>query len=89
MLKRINFRFVRFFALSVFLLGVQAFAQFEVSPDHFDSPAAKQAHRRAAAKSQAKAAPATNAAVAQKKTAARKNKAATNQPQTTAALRTK
>ncbi len=89
MSKQINFRFVRFFAMSVLLLGVQAFAQFEVSPDHFDSPAAKQAHRRAATKTQAKAAPAQTAAATQKKTTARKSKTAASQPQTTAALRTK
>jgi hypothetical protein len=87
MSKRINFRYARFFALSVVLLGVQAFAQFEVSPDHFDTPATKQAHRRTAAKSHAKAAPATTAVAARKKTTARKNKTAPSQPQTTAAVR--
>jgi hypothetical protein len=88
MSKRINFRFARFFAMSTLLLGVQALAQFEVSPDHFDSPAAKQAHHRAAAKTQAKAAPAA-AATTQKKATARKAKTAHRQPQTTAALRDK
>lgn len=42
MSKRINIWFIQIFALLVLLLGVQAFAQFEVSPDLFDSPATKQ-----------------------------------------------
>jgi len=88
MCKRINFfRYVRFFALSVFLLGSQAFGQFEVSPDHFDSPAAKQTHRRASAKNQAKPAPKTTTVAAQKKGAARKNKTAASQTQTATALK--
>ncbi len=79
MFRFINFRLLRFFALSVFLLGAQAFAQFEVSPDHFDSPAQQQAkHRRAKAKTQSHAAPAAastrSAAVPHKKTL-HKNKA--------------
>jgi hypothetical protein len=53
MFRLTNFRLLGFLSLSVLLLGVQAPAQFEVSPDHFDTPAAKQAaHRRAAAKTQ-------------------------------------
>ncbi|HEY7405178.1 MAG TPA: hypothetical protein VIB39_16755 [Candidatus Angelobacter sp.] len=88
MSKRINFRFVRLFALSVALLGVQAFAQFEVSPDHVgDSQARKQTQRRTTAKNQAKPSP-TATTVAKKKSNAHKKNSA-SQPQTTAALRTR
>lgn len=61
MFRFTNFRLLQFFALSACLLGGQAFAQFEVSPDHFDSPAQQQAkHRRAKAKTQSRTtAPAT------------------------------
>jgi hypothetical protein len=75
MFRFTNFRLLQFFALSACLLGGQAFAQFEVSPDHFDSPAQQQAkHRRAKAKTQSQTAPATaatstkSAAVPHKKT---------------------
>jgi hypothetical protein len=99
MFRLINLRLLRFFALSVFLLGAQAFAQFEVSPDHFDSPAQQQAkHRRAKANTQSHAGPATagnsakSAAVQHKKTL-HKNKATASASQpvtretTTAKLR--
>ena len=88
MFRRINFRLAHVLALSVFSLGAQAFAQFEVSPDHFDSSSATQAHRRAA-KTQAKSAPATTSVAARRKTSARKNKRSVSQPQTTAALKTR
>lgn len=75
MFRFVNFRFVRCFALPACLLGAQAFAQFEVSPDHFDSPAQQQAkHRRAKAKTHSYTARATagtsakSAAVQHKKT---------------------
>lgn len=48
MFKSTNLRFPAFFALTMLLLGVQASAQVEVSPDHFDkaAPAQQAAHRR-------------------------------------------
>jgi len=53
MFKPANFRLSGFFSL-LLLLGAQASAQFEVSPDHFDTPpATKKAAQRTGAKSQA------------------------------------
>jgi hypothetical protein len=52
MFRLIDSRLLRFLAIAVFLLGVQAFAQFEVSPDHVDSNPQKEAvKKRANAKS--------------------------------------
>ena len=78
MFRLIDSRLLRFLAIAVFLLGVQAFAQFEVSPDHVDSTPQKQAAKKrvnakshadaTASPSQAASAPAS----AQHKRAARK-----------------
>jgi len=63
MFRLIDSRLLRFLAIAVFLLGVQAFAQFEVSPDHVDSTPQKQAvKKRANTKSQANAAASPNQA---------------------------
>jgi hypothetical protein len=48
MFRLIDSRFLRFLAIAVFLMGVQAFAQFEVSPDHVDSNPQKQAAKKSA-----------------------------------------
>ena len=48
MFRLIDSRLLRFLAIAVFLLGVQAFAQFEVSPDHVDSNPQKQAAKKSA-----------------------------------------
>jgi len=50
MCRFVIFRLVRLVPLSALLFAVQALAQFEVSPDHFDSDAAKPAARPAGAK---------------------------------------
>lgn len=93
MFKLINFRSPNLLALSLLLSSLPAMAQFEVSPDHFDSPTAKPvAHRRAAAKVKAKTAPATGTTVAaaQQKSSMRKNQSAaasrTARQETTAAM---
>ena len=84
MFKFINFKLLRFFALSVFL-GAQAFAQFEVSPDHFNSSAQQQAkHRRTKATIQSHAATAANStksAVVPHKKNLHKSKAIASAPQ--------
>jgi len=62
MLRLVNTRLLGLFSLPIFLLGVQASAQFEVSPDHFDSPAQKRAAKKPAqakARTTASVAPAT------------------------------
>ncbi|HKD81934.1 MAG TPA: hypothetical protein VKH81_19730 [Candidatus Angelobacter sp.] len=92
MFQLTHFRSPSLLALSLFL-GLQAMAQFEVSPDHFDSPPAKQtAHRRAATETRAKTPPATKtaAAAAEHKSSGRKNESAATsraaRHQTTAGL---
>jgi hypothetical protein len=63
MFRLIDSRFLRLLAIAVFFLGVQAFAQFEVSPDHVDSTPQKQAaKKRANAKSHTGAAASPNQA---------------------------
>jgi hypothetical protein len=63
MFRLIDSRLLRFLSLAVFLLGVQAFAQFEVSPDHVDSTPQKQAaKKRANAKSHTSAVASPNQA---------------------------
>lgn|SRR5262249_5107727 len=65
MFRLVNTRLLRLISLPVFLFGVRASAQFEVSPDHFDSPAQKQMAKKpgqAKARTSASAAPATPAA---------------------------
>jgi hypothetical protein len=65
MFRLIDSRLLRFLSIAVFLLGVQAFAQFEVSPDHVgDSTPQKQAAKKSAnAKSHTGAAASPNQTV--------------------------
>ncbi len=50
MLRLIAFRFLRWIPLSAILLSVQALAQFEIAPDHFDSAEKDAATHRATPK---------------------------------------
>jgi hypothetical protein len=45
---RLDFRYLRFFAFSIFLISVRALGQFEVAPDHFDSSTTNAVHQRTA-----------------------------------------
>src|SRR5260370_5436068 len=55
MLRLVAFRFLRWIPLSALLLSVQALAQFEIAPDHFDSAQKDAATHRSAAKDRTKA----------------------------------
>src|SRR5260370_9215607 len=55
MLRLVAFRFLRLIPLSALLLSVQALAQFEIAPDHFDSAEKDAATHGAAAKDRTKA----------------------------------
>ncbi len=55
MLRLVAFRFLRWIPLSALLLSVQALAQFEIAPDHFDSAEKDAATHRAATKDRTKA----------------------------------
>jgi hypothetical protein len=48
MLRLVDFKYLRFFAFSIFLMSVQALGQFEVAPDHFDSSANTVPHQKTA-----------------------------------------
>ena len=89
MFKLTNLRFPGFFALTALFLGLQASAQFEVSPDHFDNTTAKQTAHRRAAKSNTNAASKANhktetATAAAKPKTATKKKMPVNQTATAA-----
>ena len=96
MLRLIHSRLLRFFSLFVFFFGVQAQAQFEVSPDHVDSTRQNQvAKKRVQARSRtSKTSPAAASApaAAMHKRASRKrgqgkSTSQTAGSQTTATLR--
>ncbi len=55
MLRLVALRFLRWIPLSALLLSVQALAQFEIAPDHFDAAEKDAATHRAAAKDRTKA----------------------------------
>ena len=65
MFRLVHTRILRMFALPVFLLGVRASAQFEVSPDHFDpSPQKQRAKKPAQTRARASASAAATRAAA-------------------------
>jgi hypothetical protein len=57
MLRLVSCRRLRWMPLSALLWSVQALAQFEVAPDHFDSTEKDAVMHRAAAKDKTKATP--------------------------------
>ena len=55
MLRLVDFKYLRFFVFSIFLMSVQALGQFEVAPDHFDSSAYTVPHQKTAKRGAGKA----------------------------------